>query len=100
MIEQRLLRTDLDGVTAALARRGSPSLLDDVAEAARLDGRLLAITSERDAIRQRINAVSKEVGQLRRDGDVAGVEEPVGIERLLARRRRRATRNATGRSRG
>ena len=32
MIDQRLLRTDLAGVNAALARRGRPSLLDDVAE--------------------------------------------------------------------
>lgn len=74
MIDQRLLRTDLDGVTAALARRSSPSLLDDVAEAARLDQRLLDITHERDQIRSRINGLSKEVGMLRRDGKVAEAE--------------------------
>lgn len=75
MIDQRLLRSDLDGVKAALRRRGRSEILDDVDEAARLDGRLLDITTRRDAIRARINAISKEVGQLRRDGDVEGAEE-------------------------
>ena len=74
MIDQRLLRTDLDGVTAALARRSRPALLDDVANAARLDQRLLDITYERDQIRSRVNSLSKEVGMLRRDGKVAEAE--------------------------
>jgi seryl-tRNA synthetase len=70
VIDQRLLRTDLAGVKAALARRGRPSLLDEVEEAARLDARQLDITGRRDTIRSRVNTISKEVGQLRRDGDV------------------------------
>lgn len=74
MIDQRLLRTDLDGVTAALARRSRPALLDDVAHAARLDQRLLDITHERDQIRSRVNSLSKEVGTLRRDGKIAEAE--------------------------
>jgi seryl-tRNA synthetase len=74
VIDQRLLRTDLAGVKAALARRGRPSLLDEVDEAARLDARMLDITGRRDAIRSRVNTISKEVGQLRRDGDVDAAE--------------------------
>ena len=74
MIDQRLLRTDLPGVTAALARRGNPSLLDDVAQAAALDARMLEIATERDALRARINTLSKEVGRLRRDGEITAAE--------------------------
>lgn len=59
---------------ASLGRRGSGALLDEVDEAARLDGRLLDITSRRDAIRARVNAISKEVGQLRREGNVDAAE--------------------------
>ncbi|HRB05183.1 MAG TPA: serine--tRNA ligase, partial [Ilumatobacteraceae bacterium] len=74
MIDQRLLRTDLAGVKAALGRRGSASLLDEVDEAARLDVRLLDITGHRDAIRARVNSISKEVGQLRRSGELDAAE--------------------------
>lgn len=74
MIDQRLLRTDLDGVRSALARRSSPKLIDDVEHAARLDVRLLDIQRERDDIRARVNAVSKDVGMLRRDGKVDEAE--------------------------
>ena len=40
VIDVRLLRTDLPGVRAAIARRGSPELVVQVDEAAALDGRL------------------------------------------------------------
>jgi seryl-tRNA synthetase len=75
VIDQRLLRTDLDGLKASLGRRGSSALVDDLDTAARLDARLLDITSRRDAIRARVNAISKEVGQLRRDGNVDAAEQ-------------------------
>lgn len=74
MIEQRLLRTDLDSVKAALSRRSRPKLIDDVEHAARLDTRLLDIGKERDDIRARVNALSKDVGMLRRDGQVEAAE--------------------------
>jgi seryl-tRNA synthetase len=74
VIDQRLLRTDLDGVKAALARRSSPKLIDDVERAAGLDARLLDIQRERDEIRARVNSVSKDVGMLRRDGKVDEAE--------------------------
>ncbi|RLE21866.1 MAG: serine--tRNA ligase [Actinobacteria bacterium] len=74
MIDQRLLRTDLDGLKVALARRLRPAILEDVERTARLDTRLREITSERDGIRARVNTISKEVGQLRRDGNIDAAE--------------------------
>ena len=50
-------------------------MLVDVEMAAQLDARLIDITARRDAIRARVNAISKEVGQLRRDGDVGAAEQ-------------------------
>jgi seryl-tRNA synthetase len=75
VIDQRLLRTDLADVKAALARRGRPSLLDEVDEAAQLDARLLDIAGRRDSIRARVNTISKEVGRLRREGEVDAAEK-------------------------
>ena len=66
MIDVRLLRTDLERVRAALGRRGDPALLAIVDRAADLDARLRDITAERDAIRGKVNEMSKDVGRLRR----------------------------------
>jgi seryl-tRNA synthetase len=74
VIDQRLLRTDLDGLRSAMSRRARPALVDDIEHAARLDARLRSITAERDTIRARVNSISKEVGQFRRAGDVAAAE--------------------------
>jgi seryl-tRNA synthetase len=71
VIDVRLLRTDLERVRAALGRRGDPALIAIVDHAADLDARLRDITGERDTIRARVNELSKEVGRLRRTGDVA-----------------------------
>jgi seryl-tRNA synthetase len=68
VIDQRLLRTDLDGVKAALSRRNRPAIIDDVSHAARLDTRLRDIQTERDEIRGRVNSISKEVGLMHREG--------------------------------
>lgn len=91
MIEQRLLRTDLDGVKAALSRRHQPQAITDVEVAAGLDSRLLDIGRERDEVRARVNTLSKEVGMLRRDGKVDEAEalqaesrELGGSEKTLA----------------
>ena len=67
MIDVRLLRTNLDGVRSALARRGKPDLLAQVDEAVVLDTRLREITAERDTLRAEVNDLSKQVGALRRD---------------------------------
>jgi len=67
VIDVRLLRTNLDGVRSALARRGKPDLLVQVDEAVALDTRVREISLERDALRAEVNDLSKQVGTLRRD---------------------------------
>lgn len=67
MIDVRLLRTNLDGVRSALARRGKPDLLVQVDEAVALDTRLREISLERDTLRAEVNDLSKQVGALRRN---------------------------------
>jgi seryl-tRNA synthetase len=67
VIDVRLLRTNLDGVRSALARRGKPDLLVQVDEAVSLDSRIREISLERDALRAEVNDLSKQVGALRRD---------------------------------
>jgi seryl-tRNA synthetase len=67
VIDVRLLRTNLDGVRSALARRGKPDLLAQVDEAVALDSRIREISLERDALRAEVNDLSKQVGALRRD---------------------------------
>ena len=67
MIDVRLLRTNLEGVRSALARRGKPDLLVQVDEAVALDTRLREISIERDTLRAEVNDLSKQVGALRRD---------------------------------
>ena len=67
MIDVRLLRTNLDGVRSALARRGKPDLLVQVDEAVTLDTRLREMSLERDTLRAEVNDLSKQVGALRRD---------------------------------
>ncbi|MET0144520.1 MAG: serine--tRNA ligase, partial [Ilumatobacteraceae bacterium] len=83
MIDVRLLRTDLDGVRAATDRRGDPALVTLVDDAVRLDTRLREITAQRDETRARVNELSREVGQLRRSGDIAAAEQRQADSRQL-----------------
>ncbi|MFZ9628353.1 MAG: serine--tRNA ligase [Ilumatobacteraceae bacterium] len=83
MIDVRLLRTDFDRVRAAMARRGKPELLEQLASAASLDERLRDIQHQRDVIRAEVNDLSKQVGALRRDGNVAGADDLQGRSRAL-----------------
>ena len=72
MIDVRRLRTDIDAVKAALARkRVDPS---EVERAAALDEKARAASDKRDAIRARRNQLSNEVGAAMRDGDTARAE--------------------------
>ena len=68
MIDVRLLRTDPDGVRAALARRGDAAVLAQLDEAISLDEQLRELTAQRDRVRAQINDLSKQVGTLRREG--------------------------------
>jgi len=66
MIDIHLLRADPEAVRAAIARRGDG--VDKLERVLALDAEQRALTTERDELRARINALSKEVGTLRRDG--------------------------------
>jgi len=86
VIDVRLLRTDLDGVRAALSRRGKPDVLGQLDDAVALDTRLREITSERDALRAEVNDISKQVGQLRRNQQMAEAEEMMVRSRTVGER--------------
>ena len=66
MLDIKLLRTDPDAVKAAIARRGDDT--SGIDRAVELDASVRAVGTERDDIRSRVNALSKEVGALHRDG--------------------------------
>lgn len=66
MLDLRRIRSDPDAVKAALARRGDDG--SSVDEVVRLDTERRALAGERDDLRARVNAISKEVGALFRDG--------------------------------
>ena len=74
MIDVRLLRTNLEGVRKALARRGKPDVLEMLDQAVAHDERAREIMAERDSIRARVNELSKQVGGLRREGKTAEAE--------------------------
>ncbi len=83
MIDVRLLRTDPDGVRAALARRGSDELLAQLAEATTLEGTVRELQARRDSLRAEVNDLSKQVGLKRRDGDADGAEALQAQSRAL-----------------
>ncbi len=83
MIDVRLLRSDPDAVRAALARRADPELLDQLEKAIALDAEIREITGRRDDVRSQINELSREVAQLRRQGDTAGAEQSQARSRVL-----------------
>ena len=81
MLDVRRVRTELEVLKAGLARKGAdPAELDRVAE---LDGRRRELGERRDRVRARINAISKEVGRLRRGGDDEEAEARMAESRSL-----------------
>jgi len=86
MLDVRRIRTEFDAVRDGLVRRG-----DDIAplERARvLDERQRDLAAERDEVRARVNAISKEVGGLRRDGRTDEAEALQAESRTLGERER------------
>jgi len=81
VIDARRLRTDLDGVKAALARRGVGA--DEVDRLAELDRRERALKSKAEELRARVRVLSKEVGQARRQGDAATADERAAESRTV-----------------
>jgi seryl-tRNA synthetase len=81
MIDIRRLRTDLDGVKAALARKKVDAA--DVQRAADLDADGRGIAARRDDLRAQVNALSKQVGEARRDKDSAKADALMAESRAL-----------------
>ena len=76
MLDIRRLRTELDAVKAGIARRGDDT--SGLDRAAALDEQRRGLGEERDALRHQVKELSKQVGQLHRDGrgdEAAGLQE-------------------------
>ncbi len=90
MLDVRRLRSDPDGVTAALARRGVDPA--EVAALVELAAAVRAAAHERDEARGDVKRLSKEVGAARKAGDAAA-------ERLQAESRARGDHAAEAEAR-
>lgn len=88
MIDVRLLRTDLESVRARMVRRAKPELLLQLDEAVALDVRLRELAAERDTLRHQVNDLSKQVGQLRRDGRAEEADSAMSQSRELGEQER------------
>jgi len=75
VIDLRRLRNESDVVRSALARRNKPELLEQLDRISALDEELRDMATKRDALRARVNEISKKVGQAKRDKDEAAAEQ-------------------------
>jgi seryl-tRNA synthetase len=92
MLDIKLIRNEPDKVRAGLVRRGDdPSAIDHVLE---LDSQLRAIGTERDDIRSEVNQLSKQVGELHRDGRSEDASELQARSKQLGERERELTDRA------
>ncbi|MFV0316960.1 MAG: serine--tRNA ligase [Microthrixaceae bacterium] len=66
MLDVRLIRSDIDLVTAGVSRRGEGP--EAVERAAALDAELRSLSAKRDSLRAEIRSISNAVGQMFRDG--------------------------------
>jgi seryl-tRNA synthetase len=86
VIDARRLRSELDDLKKALGRRGvEPSELD---KAAALDERWRHLASRQESVRSLVKALSREVGDARRVGDVATAEVKARESRRLGEEER------------
>jgi seryl-tRNA synthetase len=81
VIDVRRLRTELEEVKAALARKGVPG--EDLDRAAALDAQLRTLTSGRDDLRKQINELSKQVGNAAKAGDTTTADTLKAQSRAL-----------------
>ncbi len=92
MLDIRRIRSDLDAVRDALARRGeSAAELDRVHE---LDARQRRLFVDRDEARSRVRALSKEVATLNREGRAEEAAAPQEESRCLGRTEKRLAEEA------
>ncbi|MGI8985018.1 MAG: serine--tRNA ligase, partial [Acidimicrobiales bacterium] len=92
MLDPRRLRTDLDTVKAALARRGLD--LAEIERAAALEAEDRALKATVEGMRARIRTLSKEVGQARKAGDVTTAEAKAAESRALGEEERKVETEA------
>src|SRR3954469_8821597 len=93
MIDVRLLRTDLERVKAALARKGVDPA--DVDRAAAMDARARELASRRDELRARANTISKDSQQARKAGDDAKAQALVDEGRQMKAEEKAVTGEAS-----
>ena len=84
MLDIRRLRNEPDVVRAGLARRGADGAVVD--RVLQLDERQRSLGVERDELRARVNAASKEIGGLHRDGRAAEAEALKAESKALGER--------------
>jgi seryl-tRNA synthetase len=87
MIDLRLLRDDARATLAALARRGHDTA--DIERVLSLDAEQRKLAVERDELRNRVKSISKEIGELRRDGKVDEAEVRQAESRQLGEEEKR-----------
>ena len=82
MLDIRRFRTDPDATRVGLSRRGGDAAahVDRIIE---LDTEQRALGAQRDDLRARVKAISKEVGRLRGQGDTEGAETLMAESRAL-----------------
>ncbi len=85
MLDLRRIRNEPDAVMAALDRRG-PGTSEPVTRILALDAEQRGLMAERDEVRSRIKALSKEVGRLRGQGETAEAEARMAESRELGDR--------------
>jgi seryl-tRNA synthetase len=93
MLDLRRIRTEPEAVAAALARRG-PGVSDVVDRILALDAEQRRVSAERDEVRSRVKAVSKDVGRLRGQGNVDEAEAKMAESRELGEREKGLTADA------
>jgi seryl-tRNA synthetase len=81
MLDPRRLRTELDAMKAALARRGGD--LDELERAAALDARQRTLATRAQELRTTVKALSAEVGRARKAGDETTAELKAAESRAL-----------------
>src|SRR5947208_2013313 len=74
--------------------RGASRAWSEIERAVALDAEQRALKAQADELRAQIKALSKEVGQARRDGDVAGSEAKAAESRLLGEEERKVDAQA------
>jgi len=92
MIDVRLLRTDLERVKTALARKGVEAA--EVERAASLDSHARELASRRDELRARANTISKDSQQARKAGDTDKAQALVEDGRQLKGEEKEVTAEA------